>query len=135
MQIPDAREVENRLVSLLDFERFELIKELLRNRLRVVWCMRLARAQVGGWGRLLEWVGRDGGVGAVWVCVRVGLGGLQWADQGPDSGRCSAHAWRGGHTRASREGSRVSKGCARAALVAGMGGGGSASWHNGSRRC
>lgn len=35
---------------LLDFERFELIKELLKNRLRVVWCMRLARAEVGGRG-------------------------------------------------------------------------------------
>ncbi len=26
--------------------RFELIKELLKNRLRIVWCMRLARAEV-----------------------------------------------------------------------------------------
>ena len=30
---------------LLDFERFDLIKELLRSRLRLVWCTRLARAQ------------------------------------------------------------------------------------------
>ena len=47
-QLPDSREVENRLVGLLDFERFELIKELLRNQGRIVWCMRLARAQVSG---------------------------------------------------------------------------------------
>lgn len=47
LQLQDPREVENRLVVLLDFERFELIKELLKNRLRVVWCMRLARAEVG----------------------------------------------------------------------------------------
>lgn len=46
-QLPDARDVENRLVMLLDFDRFELIKELLRNATRIVWCMRLARAQVG----------------------------------------------------------------------------------------
>eukprot|EP00887_Chlorella_sp_A99_P002917 scaffold6.g2917.t1 len=45
LQLSDPREVENRLVTLLDFDRFELIKELLANRLRVVWCMRLARAQ------------------------------------------------------------------------------------------
>lgn len=45
LQLPDAREVENRLVMLLDFDRFELIKELLKNRLRIVWCMRLARTE------------------------------------------------------------------------------------------
>ncbi|EFN58670.1 hypothetical protein CHLNCDRAFT_140958 [Chlorella variabilis] len=45
LQMPDAREVENRLVMLLDFDRFELIKELLKNRLRIVWCMRLARTE------------------------------------------------------------------------------------------
>ena len=53
LALADAREVENRLVALLDFERFELIKELLKNRLRVVWCIRLARTEVsrraGGW--------------------------------------------------------------------------------------
>lgn len=47
LQLPDLREVENKLVALLDFERFELIKELLLNRARVVWCTRLARAQDG----------------------------------------------------------------------------------------
>ncbi|KAL4451451.1 hypothetical protein ABPG75_007113 [Micractinium tetrahymenae] len=45
LQLQDPREVENRLVVLLDFERFELIKELLKNRLRIVWCMRLGRAE------------------------------------------------------------------------------------------
>jgi hypothetical protein len=107
LQLADAREVENRLVMLLDFDRwvrsrqgrsgrqaagcrpgwqggrhagsnvlqlaqsllcgwlpahhpaltyqlripvcrFDLIKELLKNRLRIVWCTRLARAEVGG---------------------------------------------------------------------------------------
>lgn len=41
----DDREVENRLVALLDFDRLRLIKELLRNRTKIVWCMRLARAR------------------------------------------------------------------------------------------
>lgn len=41
----DGRDAENRLVPLLGFDRFDLIKELLANRLRVVWCTRLARAQ------------------------------------------------------------------------------------------
>ena len=38
------REAENKLVRLLDYDKFELIKVLLRNRARVVWCTRLARA-------------------------------------------------------------------------------------------
>lgn len=41
----DDREVENRLVILLDYDKFDLIKLLLRNRLKVVWCTRLARAE------------------------------------------------------------------------------------------
>ncbi|KAI3882646.1 hypothetical protein MKX03_000086 [Papaver bracteatum] len=38
------REVERNLLVLLDFDKFELIKVLLRNRLEIVWCTRLARA-------------------------------------------------------------------------------------------
>jgi pre-mRNA-splicing helicase BRR2 len=41
----DDRDVENRLVMLLDYDKFDLIKLLLRNRLKVVWCTRLARAE------------------------------------------------------------------------------------------
>jgi pre-mRNA-splicing helicase BRR2 len=41
----DDRDVENRLVMLLDYEKFDLIKLLLRNRLKIVWCTRLARAE------------------------------------------------------------------------------------------
>ena len=48
LQLGDVRESENRLVSLLDFERFALIKELLTSRERIVWCTRLARAQDEG---------------------------------------------------------------------------------------
>ena len=43
----DQRSVENELVLSLGFEQFELIKELIKNRLRVVWCTKLSRAQVG----------------------------------------------------------------------------------------
>jgi len=39
------REVENALVVKLDYDKFDLIKELLRNRLKVVWCIRLDRAE------------------------------------------------------------------------------------------
>ena len=38
------REVENLLVTLLEYDKFEMIKELLRNRLKIVWCIRLERA-------------------------------------------------------------------------------------------
>lgn len=41
----DDREVENKLLYHLQFDKFSLIKFLLRNRLKVVWCTRLARAQ------------------------------------------------------------------------------------------
>ena len=41
----DERACENRLVLLLDYDKFDLIKKLLKSRARVVWCTRLARAQ------------------------------------------------------------------------------------------
>ena len=41
---PDL-EVESQLVALVDYDRFPLIKMLLGNRDKVVWCTRLARAQ------------------------------------------------------------------------------------------
>ncbi|KAL8456657.1 hypothetical protein ACS0TY_034773 [Phlomoides rotata] len=41
----DDREVENKLLVHLQFDKFSLIKYLLRNRLKVVWCTRLARAE------------------------------------------------------------------------------------------
>lgn len=48
LQRRDVRDIENTLVQLLDFEYFELIKELMLNRVRIVWCTRLSRAQVRG---------------------------------------------------------------------------------------
>lgn len=41
----DERDIENRLVVLLEYDKFDLIKRLMKNRLRVVWCTRLARAK------------------------------------------------------------------------------------------
>lgn len=41
----DDREVENKLLLHLQFDKFYLIKYLLRNRLKIVWCTRLARAE------------------------------------------------------------------------------------------
>ena len=45
VQEGDDRDVENQLVMLLEFDKFDLIKELLKNRTKIVWCMRLQRAQ------------------------------------------------------------------------------------------
>lgn len=42
--VPDSQ-VETHLVDLLDFDKFALIKMLVQNRMKVVWCMRLNRAQ------------------------------------------------------------------------------------------
>ncbi|XP_010498549.1 PREDICTED: DExH-box ATP-dependent RNA helicase DExH12 [Camelina sativa] len=41
----DDRDVENKLLVHLQFDKFSLVKFLLRNRLKVVWCTRLARAE------------------------------------------------------------------------------------------
>ncbi|XP_030492966.2 DExH-box ATP-dependent RNA helicase DExH12 [Cannabis sativa] len=41
----DDMEVENKLVLELEYQKFDLIKFLLRNRLKIVWCTRLARAE------------------------------------------------------------------------------------------
>ncbi|KAJ6676495.1 ATP-DEPENDENT RNA AND DNA HELICASE [Salix viminalis] len=41
----DDREVETKLLVHLQFDKFSLIKFLLRNRLKIVWCTRLARAK------------------------------------------------------------------------------------------
>jgi len=45
LQAGSDQDCENALVMLLDFDKFQLIKLLLKNRLKIVWCMRLARAQ------------------------------------------------------------------------------------------
>ncbi|XP_070003748.1 DExH-box ATP-dependent RNA helicase DExH12-like [Nicotiana sylvestris] len=41
----DDRQVETKLLVHLQFDKFSLIKYLLGNRLKVVWCTRLARAE------------------------------------------------------------------------------------------
>ncbi|KDP36726.1 hypothetical protein JCGZ_08017 [Jatropha curcas] len=41
----DDREVESKLLYHLQFEKFSLIKFLCHNRLKIVWCTRLARAK------------------------------------------------------------------------------------------
>ncbi|XP_070038602.1 DExH-box ATP-dependent RNA helicase DExH12-like [Nicotiana tomentosiformis] len=41
----DDRDVETKLLVHLQFDKFSLIKYLLRNRIKVVWCTRLARVE------------------------------------------------------------------------------------------
>lgn len=50
----DDREVETKLLLHLQFEKFSLIKFLLRNRLKIVWCTRLARAKDQEERKLIE---------------------------------------------------------------------------------
>lgn len=45
LDAPDDRAAEGALVALLDYDKFDLIKLLLHNRAKVLWCTRLARAQ------------------------------------------------------------------------------------------
>jgi len=41
----DARECENKLVMLLDFDKFDLIKMLMKNRMKLIWCTKYKQAQ------------------------------------------------------------------------------------------
>lgn len=45
LQISDERLCENKLVVLLDFDKFELIKVLMKNRAKIFYCTRLRQAQ------------------------------------------------------------------------------------------
>ena len=45
LQEADEREIENRLVILLDYDKFDFIKQLLANRHAVVFCTQLGQAQ------------------------------------------------------------------------------------------
>lgn len=45
LQIADERGCENKLVVLLDFDKFDFIKLLLRNRAKIYYCTRLRQAQ------------------------------------------------------------------------------------------
>jgi pre-mRNA-splicing helicase BRR2 len=52
--IRDERECENKLVMLLDFDKFEFIKLLLRNRSKIMYCTRLKQAQDDAQRELVE---------------------------------------------------------------------------------
>lgn len=45
LQIKDDRACENKLVILLDYDKFDFIKILLRNRSKILYCTRLKQAQ------------------------------------------------------------------------------------------
>lgn len=45
LQGTDPRYIENELVIQLDYERFDFIKLLFRNRKKISYCTRLAKAQ------------------------------------------------------------------------------------------
>jgi pre-mRNA-splicing helicase BRR2 len=40
----EDQDIERALVALLEFDKFDLVKLLVRNRFKIVWCTRLARA-------------------------------------------------------------------------------------------
>lgn len=50
----DDRDVENKLLLHMRYEIFSLIKFLLQNRLKIVWCTRLARGRTKRRGRKLR---------------------------------------------------------------------------------
>ncbi len=54
LEEPDTRECENRLVQLLEYEKFDLIKLLLKNRLKIVYCTKLVHAEDDRERQLIE---------------------------------------------------------------------------------
>ncbi len=45
LQLSDSRVCENKLVALLDYDKFDLVKQLMRNQKRIYLCTRLKQAQ------------------------------------------------------------------------------------------
>lgn len=45
LAIPDIQECENKLIIILKYENFELAKKILKNRLKIFYCIRLGQAQ------------------------------------------------------------------------------------------
>ncbi len=45
LQGSDTRYTENELVMMLDYEKFDFIKLLLKNRKKIVYCTKLGKAQ------------------------------------------------------------------------------------------
>jgi pre-mRNA-splicing helicase BRR2 len=45
LQLADERECENKLVVLLDYDKFDFIKVLMKNRKKIVYCTRFKQAQ------------------------------------------------------------------------------------------
>lgn len=41
----DVRDCENRLVEILGYEKFDLVRVLLKNRLKILYCTKLAHAE------------------------------------------------------------------------------------------
>lgn len=41
----NERDLEQDLLALVDYDKFSLVKQLIRNRATIVWCTRLARAE------------------------------------------------------------------------------------------
>jgi len=65
LQVSDERACENKLVVLLDFDKFDFIKLLLKNRAKVYFCSKLKQAQSDEERAAVESLMREDSVGAV----------------------------------------------------------------------
>ena len=54
LAMTDDRACENKLVGLLDYDKFDLIKMLIINRAKIFYCIRLGRAQARSKDRKFE---------------------------------------------------------------------------------
>ncbi|KAJ3381344.1 DEIH-box ATPase [Entophlyctis sp. JEL0112] len=57
-----ARDIENNLMELFDYDKFEIVKLLTRNKELIVWCTRLAKAAAGDERHAVEEAMRDEGM-------------------------------------------------------------------------
>lgn len=65
LQIVDERLCENKLVVLLDFDKFDFIKLLMKNKVKIYYCTKLKQAQTEEEKRAVEEeLANDGAVGS-----------------------------------------------------------------------
>ncbi|KAJ3695012.1 hypothetical protein LUZ60_000389 [Juncus effusus] len=57
----DDRDVEGKLVQVLEYDKFDLVKLLVRNRFKIVWCTKRARAENDDKRKQIEEEMRDAG--------------------------------------------------------------------------
>ncbi|KAI8807156.1 Sec63 Brl domain-containing protein [Cladochytrium replicatum] len=81
----NGRDCENQLMALFDYDKFDLVKLLTRNRELIVWCTRLARASTPAERKAIEDEMRENGAHSILEKLGSGKGKESQAAQGSDA--------------------------------------------------